>query len=394
MPRLIVAHPHFTYPGGASVVALETARGLARRGFEVHIISLRHQPALVAPFSELHFHELGGPLSAELGYWLRLPAVHLRFMLLADALQPDAILAHVFPANYWAFTYRMVRPRVPCIWYCHEPSAFVHDRHVIGGVSWPMKAGVLAANPLLQIVDRLLVRYADQIVANSLYTANRVRQIYWRGASIASPGIEASRFNPHRPKERMVLAVGRLTHFKRFDLLIHAAAILREQGYYDVRWIIAGDGEDATTLRSLATRLGVQDMITFTGRIDEATLVDYFERALIVAVTATAEPFGIVPVEAMAAGAAVVCSANGGPATTIQHNVTGLHFRPNDHYDLARQIARLLNEPQFAIQLGRNGCELVNGKYSWAWTTDGIVDALRETQQKVFKTQVTSGEIR
>lgn len=377
MLKIVVAHPHFMYPGGASIAVLETADRLARAGDELHIVSLGRLPELTTPFTRLHFHDLGGPLSGDLRYWLTLGTVQRRFHRVVDAVAPDALLASVFPANYWAFVYRARRPHIPCIWYCPEPSAFVHDWEVIRGVPWPMRAGVIAINPALQVLDRWLVRYADAILVNSAYTAGRVRQVYHRAATPVHPGVNAARFAPDTPKERLVLAVARLTRFKRIDILIRAAARLRQRGYDDVRWVVAGDGEARPALRALAVELGVDDLVLFAGRLSSDALVDYFNRALIVAVTAIGEPFGLVPLEAMAAGAAVVCSDSGGPVETVQHGVTGLHFRSGDVDDFAHKVATLLDNPQQAREMGARGRGHVVEVYTWERTAQQIRSALQ-----------------
>lgn len=375
MPRLVVVHPHFTYPGGASAVALETAQRLVHHGYDVHVVSLRHLSELTAPYADLQFHDLGGPLSSDFRYWMTLPAVHRRFREVVDSLRPDIVLAHVFPANYWAFIYRWQHPEIPCVWYCHEPSAFVHDHHVISGIPWAMRVGALAANPVLQVADRWLAKFPDAIIANSRYTAYRVRRIYRRSATVINPGVNLDRFFRSTQKDRMVLAVGRLTRFKRIDLLIRAAAHLKERGTCDVQWVIAGSGEEAAALHRLAAELEVSDRIRFTGRLTDAELADYFNRALIVAVTAVGEPFGIVPIEAMAAGAAVVCSDTGGPSMTVEPALTGLHFRSGDTRDLACKLATLLENTDIAREMGSRG-QSIASQYTWDRTTDGIAQVL------------------
>jgi glycosyltransferase involved in cell wall biosynthesis len=369
--RVVIAHPHVTYPGGATAVALETGSRLASRGHEVHLVSLRNLPELIERFRGIEFHDLHGPLSSELRYWLQLPIYQARFNAIVDALSPDAVLAHAFPANYWAFVNRLRNKAVPCVWYCHEPSAFVHDWRVIRGVPWPMQAAVLAANPFLQLADRVLARSADQIVTNSSYTAERIRRIYGRRASVAEPGVDATRFGARPRKERLVLCVGRLTRFKRFDIVLRAAAELQRQGV-EVRWVIVGSGEEQQALASMARSLSVGQAVTFTGLADEATLTGFYRRAAIVAVTSINEPFGIVPVEGMAAGAAVVCSDTGGPARAVDDGVTGLHFRSGDHLDLARKVAYLLENRALATEMGARGREIARTRYTWDRTTDGI----------------------
>ena len=127
-----------------------------------------------------------------------------------------------------------------------------------------MQGAALAANPLLQLVDRRLVTHADEIVANSSYTVGRIRQIYGRHATVAPPGVDANRFQPETEKEPLVLSVGRLTPFKRFDIVLHAAAALKRSSI-PVRWMIVGGGEERDTLHSLARKLSILDRIDFTG---------------------------------------------------------------------------------------------------------------------------------
>ena len=74
--------------------------------------------------------------------------------------------------------------------------------------------------------------------------------------------------------------------------------------------------------------------------------------------TSINEPFGIVPLEGMAAASAVICSDSGGPAATVQHGVTGLHFRSGDYADLARKVAYLLRNTETARQMGLRGREI------------------------------------
>jgi glycosyltransferase involved in cell wall biosynthesis len=374
--RVAVTHPHFTYPGGAGAVALETGERLAARGYEVHVITLRHDPRITSAYPSIRFHDIGGFISSDIRYWLLLPYIQRRFAYLVGRIRPHILLAHVFPANYWPFLHRARRPEIPCVWYCHEPSAFVHDYNVIRGLNVPMRLGALAANPFLQLFDRWAVQHCDMIVTNSRYTASRITRIYGRTAIVANPGVDISPFAPAVPKERIVLTVARLTRFKQVDLFLHAASVLQGRGYTGVRWIVIGDGEDGERLKQLAAGLGVAAIVEFTGQLERSQLIAHYNRALVVAVTAPKEPFGIVPLEAMAAGAAVVCSDTGGPAETVLHGVTGFHFHAGDAGDLANHIGHLLDHPDSARTMGDAGRERVRRSFSWEGTTDGLEHAL------------------
>ena len=196
MTTILVAHPHFMYPGGASNAVLETMRHLAELGYTVHIVSIRQPSNLAQRFPTLYFHLLGGALSSDIRYWLNLSRLQRRFNAVVDSLDPDFLIASVFPANYWAFLYRRSNKAVPCIWYCQEPSAFIHDRAVIAGTPGLMRMMVLLANPPLQLIDRWLARYADVITANSKYSAGRIYTVYGREASVIRLGVDVPPSNP------------------------------------------------------------------------------------------------------------------------------------------------------------------------------------------------------
>jgi glycosyltransferase involved in cell wall biosynthesis len=91
------------------------------------------------------------------------------------------------------------------------------------------------------------------------------------------------------------------------------------------------------------------------------------------------EPFGIVPLEAMACGVPVVASAVGGQVDTVVHGVTGLHVPPRDPAALAAALEDLLDHPERRAQLGRAGLERVRRLYDF----DRIAATSREVYANV-----------
>lgn len=369
-PRLLVVHPHFTYPGGASAVALETAQRLAGT-FDVHVASICRDEELTRPYDRVEFHDLGGPRSDDLRHWLLLPRIYWALDRVVKRLAPDVILAHCFPSNHWALAETIWR-RTPCVWYSHEPSAFIHDPSVIRGAPRHMRLGLHLAHPVLACVDRYLTGRAESIIANSEFTAERVQQIYGRESVVVPPGVDLARYGPSGVKEQTVLAVGRLTKFKRIDLILEAARILKTSGRADISWLIVGDGEEREQLIRTAERLGVGDTVTFLGRVPEGDLPGLYASAQVVAIAADGEPFGMVAIEAMASGTAVVCCSTGGPAQIVRHEVSGLHFTPGDSGALAAQVARLMDNPDEAGRFGRAGRQIAETRFGWDATAEGI----------------------
>ncbi|MDQ3069295.1 MAG: glycosyltransferase, partial [Acidobacteriota bacterium] len=154
------------------------------------------------------------------------------------------------------------------------------------------------------------------------------------------------------PQPRTVLAPGRLTREKGFDLLIDALARLPRPW----RAIIAGDGMERQALERHARASGVADAIEFAGWQDEAGMAALYRRAAVVAVPSRwPEPSGIVGLEAMAHGRPVAAFAVGGIPEWLADGVTGLLAPPNDAAALGSAIARLLGDPVAAAGMGEAG---------------------------------------
>jgi rhamnosyl/mannosyltransferase len=150
--------------------------------------------------------------------------------------------------------------------------------------------------------------------------------------------------------DRLVAAVGRLVYYKGFEYLIQA--MKQVEG----RLLIVGEGPLREKLGALAVQLGVADRVAFLGKIDHQSLVACYHAASVFALPAVArsEAFGLVQVEAMAAGLPVVNTQldSGVPFVSL-HEQTGLTVPPADPDALAAAINRLLNDPNLRAAYGR-----------------------------------------
>jgi glycosyltransferase involved in cell wall biosynthesis len=155
--------------------------------------------------------------------------------------------------------------------------------------------------------------------------------------------------------------VGRLQPWKGQDRLLHAQVVLRERGYRIHTVIVGGDAyglspEYAASLASLVTRLGLTDDVTMTGQVADAG--PYFEQMDVLVNASDPEPFGIVLLEGMARGVAVVAVDSGGPAEFIQHGRTGQLARSGQPAALADALESLLASPELRRTVAQAGREL------------------------------------
>lgn len=160
---------------------------------------------------------------------------------------------------------------------------------------------------------------------------------------------------------RMILAIGRLVPYKGFDVLLRA---LKE---VDGHAILIGEGPLDVELRSMAETLGVADRVTFAGRLSDSAMKAHLHAARVLAFPSvtTAEAFGIVQLEAMAAGLPIVNTLLASAVPQIaRHELEGLTVPPHDAPALAAALRRILDDPTLADRLGRAGQVRARTEYS------------------------------
>jgi glycosyltransferase involved in cell wall biosynthesis len=172
---------------------------------------------------------------------------------------------------------------------------------------------------------------------------------------------ESVRAIRERYGDRLVISVGRLVYYKGFEVLIRAMASVRG------RLLIVGDGPLRGELENLAAQLGVGDKVVFAGEIDNAGVTPYYHAAQLFALASVArsEAFGIVQIEAMAAGLPVVnTNLDSGVPFVSLDGETGLTVPPGDAPALAAAINRLLDDEGLRRSLGQAGVRRARQEFS------------------------------
>lgn len=181
------------------------------------------------------------------------------------------------------------------------------------------------------------------------------------------------------PGPPRVLSVGRLVEKKGYDVLIRAAAVLRDRGVaFTVR--IAGDGVEWPRLQRLVHELDVGEYVTFLGPLSPREVQTEYESATAFALAcrqlANGDRDGLpnVVLEAMARGLPVVSTTHGGVREAVDDGHTGLLAPAEDPEALARALERLLTEPDFAGGLGRAAAVSIRERFD----RDGLLPAVAE----------------
>ncbi|MBI3522524.1 MAG: glycosyltransferase family 4 protein [Chloroflexi bacterium] len=169
---------------------------------------------------------------------------------------------------------------------------------------------------------------------------------------------------------------------RRILVLVLAGAADRESlRHPDVRLILASSGPQLGELRRFVKQNGVGDVL-FAGRVSEADKARFYRTAdVFVAPSTGQESFGIVLLEAMAAGLPVIASDIHGYKKVVQRNVTGLLVEPKDPDAITAALERLYADPAMRERLGSAGSRKAV-EYDWTHVTERLVDLYQEVIQR------------
>jgi glycosyltransferase involved in cell wall biosynthesis len=222
-----------------------------------------------------------------------------------------------------------------------------------------------------------IAREAHRIVATSTAEAFELARMGADKARIAVVpcGVDLRMFQPlgpaegRDPRRKRLVCLSRLVERKGIADVINALTILR-----DVELVVAGGPDasqlhadpEAQRLKQIAVDLGVADRVIFRGRIERTQVPPLLRSAHAVVCYPWYEPFGIVPLEAMACGVPVVVAQVGGLVDSIVDGVTGIHVPPRSPIALAQAIRELLKSERRCMELALAGTRRANRRYGWA----------------------------
>lgn len=379
--------------GGQNVHVAELSAGLTRAGHDVTVYTRRDsddQPEDVTmPGGYRVIHVPAGParhvpkdeLLPHMGEFTRFLTAQWQ----AD--RPDVVHAHFWMSGLASLM--ATRPlSVPVVQTFHALGV-VKRRH----------QGAHDTSPTERIgLERLIGKHAARVAATC---SDEVFELVRLGLSrsrmsIVPCGVDLDRFTPSGPVEPRthryrIVSVGRLVPRKGFDVAIAALRSLPE-----TELIIAGgpqegrlaEDKEAARLLRFAAELGVADRVHLRGQVSRADVPALLRSADVVVCTPWYEPFGIVPLEAMACGVPVVASAVGGLTDTVVDGVTGLHVPPKRPEALASAVRGLLSDAALRDAYGIAGADRARCRYSW----DRIATDTMRVYERVVPAAALSGE--
>ncbi|MCH5674738.1 D-inositol-3-phosphate glycosyltransferase [Streptomyces gilvus] len=360
--------------GGMNVYIVELAQRLAAINIEVEIFTRATAAAL--------------PPTVELA-----PGVLVRHV---DAGPYEGLAKEDLPAQLCAFTHGVMQA-----WAGHRPGHYdlVHSHYWLSGhVGWlaaqrwgvPLvhamhtMAKVKNANlaegdtpePAARVIgETQIVDAADRLIANTAEEATELIDHYSADpAKVAAvhPGVNLDRFRPadgraaararlDLPQDALIpLFAGRIQPLKAPDILLRAvAALLDERPDLRSRIVVPVVGGPSGSglakpegLQKLAARLGIADVVRFRPPVGQEQLADWFRAASVLVMPSYSESFGLVAIEAQAAGTPVLAAAVGGLPVAVRNEETGFLVRGHNPTDYARVLRSFADDPTLTPRLG------------------------------------------
>ncbi|HXZ83640.1 MAG TPA: glycosyltransferase family 4 protein [Acidimicrobiales bacterium] len=227
-------------------------------------------------------------------------------------------------------------------------------------------------------LDRRFIKSARRVVTHSRFTRDELFSIYGIRSDVVSLGVDAKCFHPgNGRRESFVLSVGALQPLKGHSFVLRALGTLQRPR---PRMVVVGDrGSEEEHLQREASTVGVD--LEIRRNVPLAELISLYQKASVVACGQIREPFGLVPLEAMACGCPVVAVDEGGFRETITNGKTGLLVR-RDASEFGAAIEHLLSSTSLAAALGRQGRVAVERNWRWEDTASGFDKLLRQVSEQ------------
>lgn len=367
--------------GGQNVYVAQLSMELARRGHEVTVHTRRDSPDLpdrvpLVPGVTVEHVPAGPPRAVPKDELLpHMPAFGAHLARRWAGRRPHVVHAHFWMSGLAALAGAR-GPAVPVVQTFHALGT-VKRRHQGAGDTSPPERIETERRIALEC-DRVLATCSDEVFELGAMGVPPER------TSVVPCGVDTDRFGPdpggargrdgrHDGRPRL-LAIGRLVPRKGFDRAVAALARIP-----DAELLIAGGPDpalldtdpEAGRLRRLARELGVADRVRLLGAVPHERMPELIRGADLVLSTPRYEPFGIVPLEAMACGVPVVATGVGGHLDSVADRVTGRLVPPDDPEALAHAVAELIASPELLRRYGEAGRKRVLARFSWERVADG-----------------------
>lgn len=366
MNILIISHLYYPKIGGVEIAVANLSEQFVKKGHRVEIVTT-HNPR-TSPKSELingikvtrlPFRMPKYNPVAFLKFLVRATECIIKLLFIIKEKKYDVINLHYIGENALYALFLSYIRQIPLVTSIHgsDIEYFTHkgrfNKWVVKKTLNKSKKIIANSNALLKVTSSM---FGTSILRKSTVIGNGVDVALIQHIQQSENNIAGA--TPY------ILGIGRLEHFKGFDILIDAFAIVKQK-LHDVKLMIIGDGPERATLELKSNKLALEDSILFYGRIEQREVMQAIVDCKFVIMSSRREAFGIVILEAMASGKAVIAADVGGVSELVNHGKNGLLVKDHNPESFATEIIFLLEHPKIAAQFGIEGRQMVSSRYTW-----------------------------
>jgi len=391
--KVLLVNDYGTPTGGAELQTLRFRELLRERGHEALVFTSDARPGGVALASDVQCFGTQGPGRKVLQAVNPLAAVALRRVI--KTFRPDIVHLRMFLSQLSPLVLRELRD-TPTLLHVvnYQLICPLNTKRLPDGTACAVRAGAVcqavgcvsaAGRARFALQRRMWESWrdaVDMIVANSRWTAARLAADGIDVAGHVTYGVPALEPRPALAPVPTVAFVGRLFRKKGVDVLLRAMPMVR-RAVPDAQLRIIGHGPELETLQALVRHLELDDAVTLHGftprHLINTSLADAW---LQVVPSVYEEPFGVVTIEAMMRGTALVATNVGGPTEVVREGETGFLVPPADAEALAEAIIRVLRDRGLAERLGRNAYAIAREGFTEASSMDRMLSVYGATMER------------
>jgi glycosyltransferase involved in cell wall biosynthesis len=315
------------------------------------------------------------------------PLVHAAGTLLRTQLPDDGAQALLVSSEGLGDLVAF-RSRVPVAAYCHTPLKILHDPAAASIVrqSPARRLAVGSIGPVFNAVDRAAWRRYEHVFANSSETVGRIAQARLRPSGpveVLEPGVNAWWWEGPVPLDRrpVLLYAGRIMWQKDIELALETVRLLGDE----VRLVVAGMVDDKSRDYLAALRERAEGLpVTFEIAPSDERLRELYRSASLLLFPPRNEDFGMVVLEAMAAGTPVLAVDAGGPRSTVQSGVNGW-LLPSSAPAFATQVRAALRSDLAPLRHAARATAQSHGWDAHVARIDDVLDALASEQRSQLR---------
>ena len=351
--RIAITVPLFPpeWLAGTEIATYNIAKHLARRGYEVHVITSLDKGLPKESMEErLYVHRIFWRKIRFIGimsFWMKI------FWCL-KTIKPDIVHVQSIGMGIPGFLAK----------------TFLKKPFVVYGRGSEVYLPLTFKNTILKLV----LKNADDVIALTEDMKNGMQKFCDKDILVIPNGIDLETFKglsretartrlEIRDNANVILFVGRLHHVKGVKYLIKAMELIVRKNK-NAKLMLVGDGEEREELESLVEKFGLKERVKFVGRVQNEEIPQYMVASDVLVLPSLSEGFPVTILEAMASGLSIVATTVGGLPEIVKDGENGFLVEPNNYGQIAEKVILLLEDEELRYKISKNNKERTK-RYSW-----------------------------